>query len=1250
MENFNYIDYNNRIKEDVKFDTKTNKDVKQSDFYKIISNSSCLEESFLIKNKSLNNKEVKYKRSFIDQPINDKRNISLFTFLSGFEILIISDERVEKYSSAMNVKIGSLLDPLELQGLAHFVEHMLFMGTDKYPVENDFDSFLSKNSGYSNAFTENTNTCYHFEVVKKGFEGALDRFSRFFIDPLFIESSVKREIKAVNSEFNNTKSNDSWRINQISISELNDKSILNKFTIGNTKSIEKAAKKKNLNLRNEAYKFYKKYYKPSVMTLVVLSNLNLEEMKNICFNYFYELFEDNNSNNNNYIKPKVSTEEYLSIIDINFDYQMNNYNIYNTYLEDVLNLDNKKYLPYIKEKNINKIYFIKPISSSKEIIFEWVIYDNHTDLYKNSPLKFINRLIGHEGKYSITNELKELDLITDLCSSYSDVSRVCSLFNITISLTNKGLDNWINILAYIYKYINMLCVNDINIRYYNEVRKQAWLSFTFNDIIGSPGDYVESIASLFTHFKSKEVLTCDYLFTDEINDNIVNNIKKYLLYLKYDNMNIYFITKDKNINLINKNESDNLLNKDFDYKYYEPHYKVKYHKIDIHNSILKELTEYLEKIDNNVFKYPEINTFIAENIDIKCLSNNITTSNNISNNLLHPYIIKENSYSSVWFKQDTHYKYPKIFVVLRMWFDSTNLDYIKFINLGNIILDLINDELTDLTYLAGEAEIGVSTKLNENGLTVYIKGFSDKIYYFTNTYFNNLKLLYTQLYIKLNSKSYLLTKLITKIEEYLRDKKIQLTSKPYKQASYLLSLMLYERSSYIQQDIDYLEKIYNNKMNYDDESNEDDSCMSSSEEDDDSKSNNKTSDDEESEDSHNKENKSINNDDNKISTKELKEPLTQDIKYILLEMFNKIRFLWHIQGNINKEDAIEIVDTAEQHIKELFYINDSTKTSISNNITHIHSQYNHINSINISSNNSIKITSQYSENNVNKDLNNNQITPLIKSKVLNIIENNSKISEYSYYLNNYDKEDKNYSLLSYIELGNLNLIESVSLNILINILSEMFFNKIRTIDQVGYYVSCYLSKVKDIQGIIFVAQSSKFTTEQMYDKFEDFINETYIYLKDETNEEFYQTYIQAMIDDLKVNFVNLKTEFAYYWNLIYEEKHHEFDYTEKKIKILSEGKITKNNIVNTMNKIINKDSLIKERENKSKEINLNLLENSYCRKRLDINIVPNKYDYINNNSKINDKKNENTDYSFLRNKRVLVKSIEEFKSLNKYNI
>jgi len=46
------------------------------------------------------------------------------------------------------VGVGSFSDPWPIQGMAHFLEHMVFMGSEKYPKENDFEAFIRVSSCY----------------------------------------------------------------------------------------------------------------------------------------------------------------------------------------------------------------------------------------------------------------------------------------------------------------------------------------------------------------------------------------------------------------------------------------------------------------------------------------------------------------------------------------------------------------------------------------------------------------------------------------------------------------------------------------------------------------------------------------------------------------------------------------------------------------------------------------------------------------------------------------------------------------------------------------------------------------------------------------------------------------------------------------------------------------------------------------------------------------------------------------------
>ena len=151
----------------------------------------------------------------IEKSKSDKFDCLIKILPNGIKALLVSDPDSDKSSAALAVNVGSLTDSPDELGLAHFCEHLLFMGTEKYPSENDYEDYLSKNGGTSNAFTSIDKTVYYFNVDNKGFEGALDRFAQFFISSKFSEGSVEREINAINSEFSKNKNNDTWRLDQL---------------------------------------------------------------------------------------------------------------------------------------------------------------------------------------------------------------------------------------------------------------------------------------------------------------------------------------------------------------------------------------------------------------------------------------------------------------------------------------------------------------------------------------------------------------------------------------------------------------------------------------------------------------------------------------------------------------------------------------------------------------------------------------------------------------------------------------------------------------------------------------------------------------------------------------------------------------------------------------------------------------------------------------------------------------------------
>jgi len=139
---------------------------------------------------------------------------------NGMKCFVVSDPLTPTAGAALSVETGSWRDEKQFEGTAHFLEHMLFLGTSKFPGESDYERYITDNNGSMNAYTSSDHSLYYFEITPGrpgALEGALDRFSEFFKRPLFNESCVDREMNAVDQEFRKNIESDGWRLLQYAL-------------------------------------------------------------------------------------------------------------------------------------------------------------------------------------------------------------------------------------------------------------------------------------------------------------------------------------------------------------------------------------------------------------------------------------------------------------------------------------------------------------------------------------------------------------------------------------------------------------------------------------------------------------------------------------------------------------------------------------------------------------------------------------------------------------------------------------------------------------------------------------------------------------------------------------------------------------------------------------------------------------------------------------------------------------------------
>lgn len=419
------------------------------------------------------------------------KNTYLFKQLTNkLKVLLISDLEADKSAAAMNVNIGSLSDPEEFLGLAHFCEHMLFMGTDKYPKEDEYSEFLNANSGSYNAYTDLDVTNYYFDISNEAFEEAVDRFAQFFLQPLFVADVVEREMKAVDSENSKNLQSDLWRFMQLQRSEANKNSVFNRFSTGNLKTLDKP------NIRDALLEMHSKYYSSELMSLVLLSNKPIKDLEKMVDGVF----------------------DRVNLIQ---------------------NLQLPKYdaIPAYDSNNCGFFYNLTPVKDTDSLSFYWFLPDTSKE-YKKKPLSYLSNIFGHEGPNTLTSSLIKDDLISGLSSGSDNVANTYTKFYITLTLTKKGLGVYKEIVTRVLYYVHLIKSQPVNKRFFEEIQQINKFKFDFKSK-ETPINYTSNLAYNLKNYKPEDILTGDYII-EEYDEAL---IRKFLDALKLDNLNIYLISK-----------------------------------------------------------------------------------------------------------------------------------------------------------------------------------------------------------------------------------------------------------------------------------------------------------------------------------------------------------------------------------------------------------------------------------------------------------------------------------------------------------------------------------------------------------------------------------------------------------------------------------------------------------------------------------------------------------------------------------
>jgi secreted Zn-dependent insulinase-like peptidase len=397
-----------------------------------------------------------YAQSEIITSSRDSKIYESFILDNGLSVLVISDPNADVAAASLTVSVGSKHSPTHRLGLAHLLEHIVLLGSEKYSDIGSFNQFFKQQNGWSNGSTRPDNTRYHFQLNDSAFDEGLSRLADTLHAPLFTDKIIETATTAVESEYQGKIKNE-WRGTlQVIRTQLNPEHPASKFSVGSLTTL----KPKGSDFKSDILGFYSNYYVAQNMKLVLYAKQSIEQLKKRAIKHFSHISSQGKL-------VKVSKEP--------------------------LRLKSQ----LATQTNIK----ISNETSSIDILFE--VPAPIADL-NNKTSHYIESLLTQRTQGSLFSFLKAQGLITDISISHLG-DRAYGLLDVYFVLTEKGLVEQEQVISSLFSYIKMLKTAEHSNNIYQELSVLAKREFDYAQP-DEPGDWIDRINSDMLIYPLKNVL------------------------------------------------------------------------------------------------------------------------------------------------------------------------------------------------------------------------------------------------------------------------------------------------------------------------------------------------------------------------------------------------------------------------------------------------------------------------------------------------------------------------------------------------------------------------------------------------------------------------------------------------------------------------------------------------------------------------------------------------------------------------
>ena len=238
----------------------------------------------------------------------------LYSLENGLRIVTEKIEHVNSISIGVIVKNGSRNETKGLNGISHFIEHMLFKGTKKRSAKSIVEE-IENVGGQINAYTSKESTCYYVKALNTHLDLAIDVLSDMLLNSKFDEEEIKKEQGVVVEEINMSEDSPEDVLGDVHAAAAFDIDSLAYPILGTPKTVKSFTSSK---IRN----YIKTMYTPINTVISICGSFDEKELKKLLEKYFGD-WNCQDKNEFKYNTPELKksflyTEKNIEQLHINF--------------------------------------------------------------------------------------------------------------------------------------------------------------------------------------------------------------------------------------------------------------------------------------------------------------------------------------------------------------------------------------------------------------------------------------------------------------------------------------------------------------------------------------------------------------------------------------------------------------------------------------------------------------------------------------------------------------------------------------------------------------------------------------------------------------------------------------------------------------------------------------------------------------------------------------------------------------------